>query len=64
MTDKYLTPQQLANRWEITRVWLYTLKSKGQVPKFRKRGLGPKARVEFPMSEVLKFEKKHFEVVS
>ena len=64
MTEVYLTPQELADRWGITRVWLYTLKGKGQVPKFRKKGLGPKARVEFPISEVLKFEEKYFEVVS
>lgn len=59
---KELSPQQLADRWGITRVWLYNLKARGQVPKFRKLGLGPKSQVMFPMTEIIKFEKKHLGV--
>tara|TARA_R110002096_G_C14449394_1_gene711401 strand:+ start:358 stop:546 length:189 start_codon:yes stop_codon:yes gene_type:complete len=55
-----LTPDQLASRWDITRVWLYTLKGKGQVPPFRKLGMGKKPRIVFAMADVLKFEKEHF----
>lgn len=55
----YLTPQELANRWGITRVWLYTLKKRGEVPKYR-TGLGKLPRVQFPIEEVVTFEAKHF----
>jgi len=60
--EKFLTPQQLADRWSISRVWLYTLKSRGEVPRYRKRGSGPKARISFPVTEIEKFEDKHFEL--
>lgn len=55
-----LTPQALADRWGITRVWLYTLKKKGKVPKYRNLGTGNKARIIFPISEIQKFESEHF----
>jgi len=60
MNEKQLTPQELADRWGITRVWLYTLKSRKQVPRYRTHGLGSKARITFPLSEVEKFENEHF----
>jgi len=60
MNEKQLTPQELADRWGITRVWLYTLKSRNQVPRYRTHGLGSKARITFPLSEVEKFENEHF----
>ena len=60
MNEKDLTPQQLADRWGITRVWLYNLKKKKQVPKYRTHGLGEKARITFPIEEVEKFENEHF----
>jgi len=55
----YLTPQELADRWSISRVWLYTLKSRGEVPRYR-TGLGKLPRVQFPIDEVIIFEQKHF----
>tara|TARA_R110000822_G_scaffold1313_1_gene5996 strand:- start:998 stop:1240 length:243 start_codon:yes stop_codon:yes gene_type:complete len=60
ITNLCLTPKQLADRWGITRVWLYTLKKKGQVPKYRTRGIGKKAHISFPLAEVEKFESEHF----
>ena len=35
MTEKDLTPQELADRWGITRVWLYNLKKNKRVPKYQ-----------------------------
>lgn len=55
-----LTPQQLADRWGITRTWLYNLKKNKQVPKYRALGAGKRARIVFPMEEVVKFEELHF----
>jgi predicted DNA-binding transcriptional regulator AlpA len=63
MIDKeFLTPQQLADRWNISRVWLYTLKRRGAVPKYRKLGVSANARITFPIDEVEKFETEHFEL--
>lgn len=61
MTTKkdYLTPQELADRWGISRVWLYTLKKRGEVPKYRS-GLGKLPRIQFPIGEVVEFEAQHF----
>ena len=58
--NENLTPQELANRWGITRVWLYTLKARGETPEAHKLGLGKKPRVIFYLEEVIKFEEKHF----
>jgi predicted DNA-binding transcriptional regulator AlpA len=62
INEEFLTPQQLADRWKITRVWLYTLKSKGKVPRYRNLGSGEKARIEFPLSEVRAYEEKLYEL--
>lgn len=58
--NEELTPQDLADRWGITRIWLYNLRKKGQTPKEEKRGIGKKPRYIFRLSEVEKFEREHF----
>jgi hypothetical protein len=62
MNETELTPQQLADRWKITRVWLYNLKRDKRVPKYRQKGTGKRARITFPLEEVIKFEKEHFDL--
>tara|TARA_R110000803_G_scaffold25640_1_gene61273 strand:- start:1843 stop:2031 length:189 start_codon:yes stop_codon:yes gene_type:complete len=58
--NKDLTPAQLAERWDITRVWLYMLKAKNQVPPYRKLGMGKKPRIVFKIDDVIEFENEHF----
>jgi predicted DNA-binding transcriptional regulator AlpA len=61
--EKNLTPTQLAKRWGISRAWIYRLIKKGYVPKYRKTGMGERARVVFPMEEILIFEEKRDRLV-
>lgn len=57
--NEYLSPQELADRWNVSRVWLYTLKRRGDVPKFRK-SKGKTGRVMFKIGDVMEYEEKHF----
>lgn len=60
MTDVlYLTPQELADRWRMSRQRLAEWRVLGSGPRYIKFGTGPAARVLYPLSEVERYENKH-----
>jgi len=54
---KYITPRQLAARWNISPNTLRNWRVSGKGPKFVRFGNSIKNSVRYPISEVEKYEK-------
>lgn len=58
MSDEYLTPKELADRWKITPATLANWRARKTGIQFVKLGDGPKARVLYRMIDVKFFERR------
>lgn len=56
MSNTFLTPGQLAERWGLSLRALESRRTKGQPPKFVRLAPGPRARVRYRLADIEAFE--------